>query len=100
MYHMVPRKARGVYNGHTWPERKGCTAMETSDATETTAARCAETAVYTPDELLQRMRISRSGLQNLFEAGRVPGAFRIGTLWRIKAEAFDAWWAQQGAPAH
>jgi excisionase family DNA binding protein len=44
----------------------------------------------TPSEVASRLRISRSTLYRMAEAGLIP-ASRIGGQWRFDPERIDAW---------
>lgn len=49
--------------------------------------------VITLDELAGYLRVSRANLYKLVRAGKVPGAFKIGSTWRFNRSAIETWMA-------
>ena len=48
-------------------------------------------------EAAQRLAISRSKTYALIQAGRLPGAMKVGASIRVSAKALDEWIARQAA---
>ncbi len=53
-------------------------------------------AVLTIDELADYLRIPKSTLYKLAQAGKIP-AQKVGRHWRFRKEAIDRWLEQSGA---
>lgn len=53
----------------------------------------------TIDEAAARLRVSTRFLRKQVARGAVPGAFRVGWLFRIGRAAFEAWVSGRPAPA-
>lgn len=47
--------------------------------------------VLTIEEAARTLRISVSGAKRMALAGDLPGAFKLGRLWRIRAVPFREW---------
>lgn len=50
--------------------------------------------VFKPEELAAALRVSRRQILNWCAAGKIPGAFKAGSMWRVPVETLG--WIQQG----
>ena len=47
--------------------------------------------MMTVAEVAEALHCSRATVYHLLRAGQIPGAFRIGTDWRISSDKFEEW---------
>jgi excisionase family DNA binding protein len=43
--------------------------------------------VLTPEELAERLKISRSTIEEMARSGKLPGSFRVGKHWRFDLDS-------------
>jgi len=43
------------------------------------------------DEVARELRIGRTSVYQLAQAGELPGAFKVGGQWRVRRREFLAW---------
>ena len=47
--------------------------------------------IMTVDEVAESLRCSRLTIYRLLHNGKIPGAFRIGSDWRVRSDKFREW---------
>ena len=52
-------------------------------------------SILTIDELSNYLKISKSSLYKLVQAGRIPGQ-KVGRHWRFNKDAIDRWLSERG----
>lgn len=56
---------------------------------------------YTPEQVAERLNVTKDQLGQLARNGAVPGAFKVGGSWRFPADQYEAWkhgWWDPAAP--
>jgi excisionase family DNA binding protein len=69
------------------PEKNPADELRNHLPVESGSRRLGLREVLTPEELAERLKISRSTIEEMARSGKLPGSFRVGKHWRFDLDS-------------